>query len=617
MTPFFSLRRCLALFLFGAITPVFGLAEPPTREPADDEADLLVRSALRFESQGDAQYRRIMLDLALHRFPDFAPARWHAGFVRDGERWCGLSDFEAAREKDPLLAEYAERSRKAFAEESAEKHLILGRWCLRRGLADQSRYHLAQVFRLPASAELLQQASKHLAFELLKAEGAAGLLVGKEERQRRQEEAERASKAWRAWAPELTRIAVAMTDPDERQRRAALEELEQIEDPDAVAALESIVSPRGEEHALAVVQVLSGIAEHEATMSLARHAIFSESRPVRESAARRLAGRPIHDYAPWLLARLVSPVKSRFWIQPLPGGSFHYLHDFYREDARRQYVMRQDTKITAAPDLVFLRGFGNPNPAEATVVDPPDPLIPPKLMALNILAKATEKQGQVLQHNRQAEAINKRIDAVLELGTGQKMNADPVRWWQWWEQYNELQAPDEKQLVSSFSNTRFTYPTGGYVVKYIPSCFPEGTTVWTECGARPIEAIRGGVRVLAQDVETGKLEYKTVIGTTTRPPTPLLSLTAGDDTIRATKGHPFWVCGEGWKMAKFLNVGDRLHCAAGLVTIEAITEAEPEPAYNLIVEDFATYFVGARRLLVHDNTLRAPTTAKVPGLHEN
>jgi hypothetical protein len=39
-----------------------------------------------------------------------------------------------------------------------------------------------------------------------------------------------------------------------------------------------------------------------------------------------------------------------------------------------------------------------------------------------------------------------------------------------------------------------------------------------------------------------------------------------------------------------------------------------EEAYNLVVADFNTYFVGETGVLVHDNTPRTPTRATVPGL---
>jgi len=41
-----------------------------------------------------------------------------------------------------------------------------------------------------------------------------------------------------------------------------------------------------------------------------------------------------------------------------------------------------------------------------------------------------------------------------------------------------------------------------------------------------------------------------------------------------------------------------------------------DAAYNLIVPDDNSYFVGDRGILVHDNTPRRPTAAIVPGLIE-
>ena len=43
---------------------------------------------------------------------------------------------------------------------------------------------------------------------------------------------------------------------------------------------------------------------------------------------------------------------------------------------------------------------------------------------------------------------------------------------------------------------------------------------------------------------------------------------------------------------------------------------KPDQAYNLVVADFNTYFVGSANVLVHDNLYRHPTLAKVPGLVE-
>jgi hypothetical protein len=50
------------------------------------------------------------------------------------------------------------------------------------------------------------------------------------------------------------------------------------------------------------------------------------------------------------------------------------------------------------------------------------------------------------------------------------------------------------------------------------------------------------------------------------------------------------------------------------VRVDAIEQADEVEAYNLIVADFNTYFVGKVGVLVHDNSPREPTSAKVPGL---
>ncbi len=67
-------------------------------------------------------------------------------------------------------------------------------------------------------------------------------------------------------------------------------------------------------------------------------------------------------------------------------------------------------------------------------------------------------------------------------------------------------------------------------------------------------------------------------------------------------------------MAKHLDIGDRVHCLAGSVEVTGIEELPADVAYNLVVEDFNTYFAGESRALLHDNLPPRPTDALVPGL---
>ena len=131
-----------------------------------------------------------------------------------------------------------------------------------------------------------------------------------------------------------------------------------------------------------------------------------------------------------------------------------------------------------------------------------------------------------------------------------------------------------------------------------------------------IEAVKTGELVLSQNPETGELAYRPVFYTTVRPPSRLIEIHLGSTVIRVSRGHPLWVDGIGWQMAKELKAGQRLHTPAGSVEIESAQQNGEAECYNLVVADFNSYFVGEHRFLVHDNLLRQVTTATVPGLIE-
>lgn len=617
----------LSCFAFWLSVPAS--AATPESAPTEGNAAQLVRSALRFEVLGDAEYRKLLLGIAVNQHPDYAPGHWHRGEVNVAGAWRPLASAEAAAAADERLAEYFRRRDEWLSPPSAEGHLKLARVCMRHDLDDHARYHLTQVLLLPATLEQRKDAVRRLSYRLLREEDGNGMLVSEQEGERRAAESSRLQEAWRHWSPLLDRIAADLAVNDEDKRRTALDELLQIDDPEAIPALEALISVRGEAESLQVVEVLARMPQHAATMSLVRHALYSPSQNVRGAAATQLAERPVHDYAPWLLSMLVSPVKSRFAVDSLPDGSFCYLHDFYQPGANRDFVFRKRVNVLPVVDTIATHDYwkvcGDRSNPDNYFLDRSElrdgvDATPSSIdsVAGTLLGDAADAQADVRAFNQRAEWINQRVDAVLERGTGQFMNAEPARWWQWWQDYNELQKANRKPVVAR-RNVQSRVYTVGYVGQHTqsvrPSCFPAGTPVWTEIGSQPIENLRPGDRVLSQDVETGELTYKIVLGVTARPPAPLLAIRIdGGASIRATRGHPFWVTGTGWKMAKLLAAGERLHGANGSATIESIEEAPVEAAYNLIVEDFATYFVGDQRLLVHDNTLRKPTLSAVPGL---
>ena len=74
---------------------------------------------------------------------------------------------------------------------------------------------------------------------------------------------------------------------------------------------------------------------------------------------------------------------------------------------------------------------------------------------------------------------------------------------------------------------------------------------------------------------------------------PARSEADGEQTIRSTVGHPYFVVGRGWVHAKDLKVGDRLSGSLGEPLVVTGLEIREEQAkhYNFEVEGFHTYFV--------------------------
>lgn len=178
------------------------------------------------------------------------------------------------------------------------------------------------------------------------------------------------------------------------------------------------------------------------------------------------------------------------------------------------------------------------------------------------------------------------------------------------------------------------------------ACFGYETRVKMPCGdgsytsSGDINLIRVGDQVLSRCEITGEVAYKRVLKVFEHDAQPVywLSYTGGtmlDEKIGhpypidVTAEHPFWVQGKGWVPAAKLVAGDELfstECeldepyshdwtrspkgpALRLRGERMVFEKlEPRPyvstVYNLEIEDFHTYFVGAEGIWVHNTNER-------------
>ena len=108
-------------------------------------------------------------------------------------------------------------------------------------------------------------------------------------------------------------------------------------------------------------------------------------------------------------------------------------------------------------------------------------------------------------------------------------------------------------------------------------------------------------------------EWKKVERVFHNPPTRLMNVQLGDQVIRCTHAHRFWVEQRGWVPAVELNVGDKLLGSSGeLVPVtDLFDNGEIEPVYNLRVADHHTYFVATpdrkQSVLVHNDYNGTPS----------
>ncbi len=145
-------------------------------------------------------------------------------------------------------------------------------------------------------------------------------------------------------------------------------------------------------------------------------------------------------------------------------------------------------------------------------------------------------------------------------------------------------------------------------------CFVAGTKVLTKEGEKPIDQIRKGDKVWSRDPDTGQFGWKTVTDTIVHYNKPVLRLQLIDtqghaEVLGVTGNHPFWVRNRGWTRAEDLLDGDEVFSSRGgwVKVGSASWFAHSQTVYNLEVDGFHTYFVGASGAWVHNSCFGATT----------
>jgi hypothetical protein len=580
-------------------------------------ASRLIKESGQARSEGDLRLAYALLHDALRIEPDNAQAHWQLGEVKVGKDWVSIEETQRRAAADPRQARYQDR--KDAAADTPADALALARWCRSNDLNEEARTHWARVLSAdPTNREALRA---------IQMRWRDGQLLSAGDAKAAQQQASDAKRSLRQWSANVAHWMRALSDKRETPPDSILAEIRAVKDVGAIQAVEQATliaekssaakGPAPQRLSLAFIDALRDMPEEAATYSLLRYAVRSPFADVRSAATRELSYRPLTDVVPTLLDGLVAPIQSNYRVEVDGAGSVHYERSLYREGPFADSAHRTTRSIYQpwSPPSVA-RDLNEPESPATTVTNAVDsPVRTVSATGANRAVQQYEEEfatgeREVKALNEQTTEANKRIVSVLSGVTGLSLGDEPRAWWNWWQDYTDYHRSEQRPIYETRERSReyVRPPQMGC------ECFVRGTLIWTKTGQRPIESLSVGDLVLAQNVNSGELAFKPVMLRTLRPAGPTIQLTCGGETIRSTRGHPYWIEGTGWRMAKELEDSMLLHSVTGDARIESIQPSTEAETYNLVVADFNTYFVGKSGMLVHDNTPRRPTRCVVPGL---
>ena len=458
-------RRGLTWFVVGTVCWAGVWGETRAEEKQDvQQAEYLVREALKQEMIGQAGDRQALLQAALEKSPDCPQAKWQLGMVEVDGKWLTLQQVTQQAEEDLKVARY--RNQRDSAPDTVEGHLALAEYCESVGLADQCRAHYTRVVEL--SPEHASARAK-LGFRLVN-----GMWVNQEEIDDARQRSQEAVRTVHALRGKLEAIRKGLTSGVPRVQEQAAAKLAEIKDPETIPALEALFCAYNEDMALGGVLTIAEMPGHEASQALARQAVFSPWEMVRATASRQLSARAQDHFVPAMLAAMYSPVQSRAELYTTPNGRIMYRHVIFREG--------QNERQTATFDTVFRRGSGNARDA--------------RILATGAAQReAALREATVARVNQMTAEMNGRISEALASATGQNLNANPNDWWNWWNEANEIYVSQkaERQLYR-IENIEVDVPQ--ISLPQTSDCLGAETPVWTKQGPVRIDQIKVGDCVL-------------------------------------------------------------------------------------------------------------------------
>lgn len=598
-----------------------------------------VRLALWCEARGLNAERTKHLALAVLSDPKNSTARGLLGLIANGNRWERPEAIADQRSADqPLTAKLAEynayraqleahvRSDRFGVEESrkpghrawldyyrrelnrklAKAHTKLGLWCERNGLMPEALAH----FTAAAEADPTRSIPwEHLGYRKHKgrwmSEAQIAAAIAETDAQRHADhDWERKLTRWKGWLATKARRAEA-----ERQLAA-------VTDPRAVPSIWKVFGQANASDQRHAAELLRQVAGPLASRGLVMLAVFGETTETREIAARSMPERDPRDVVPPLIDTLQSRLTLKFRAKD--PAIAERLGQILTADANlakepgapyKGATFSEGELIVEGKRVNTARSFVGHGFGFISITDTPESIarkrrenaIEDDIARGEMIVEAKQAQAAIARFNAWVDSVNARAVPLLQTVTGQKLFDDSDEWRTWWADqrgyvYEPPDPSDKPTIRSEFQSPIIILPSPH------GACFAAGTIVRTLSGPRPIEQIRVGDQVLAQNTKTGELTYRPVSAMVQNPPSTTLRVKIGAEPIVATPIHRFWKAGSGWVMARDLKPGDRVRSVNGVKAVVSIEQDEVRPVFNLEVVGAQNFFVGEAAALVHDHT---------------
>lgn len=595
-------------------------------------SNLPARLSKRLEVAGASNSQRaVALDEALALDKNHAPARWQRGEVLENGKWLKIDEASKKHASHLYLRGYEKKRRET--RDTEEGNWELAAWCELHSLWSQKYAHLCRVVELNPQNQSTRIA---LGWRQTNLGWVSPEQVIADLRFARDEVVSQQS-----YGAKVNEIVQKLTSPKEGIVELGEKDLASLTNPSAVIAIEQSMSSKSEPLALRAVGAIGAISHPAATRSLVRHAVYHPNPKVRERAGEQLVQREAQGWAPALLELIRSEVALEFRPEYSESGDLIGLRHVFSQENRGS----NDTLVSDTSYIQYLNTFSVGTVAviggqtvrlrdedgnAATVMRPVDAAL---LVGQVIIANHNEKVDQQFRigehakqtassptnwtasHNAAAKIINLRAFSVLDRYAKKKIGDKPKDYWEWWQL-------EKKWGYGGYRPNNVVYQKSGIIdtrnyagFTLVRSCLVGSTLVSLQQGPKPIKQVRVGDVVNCKDIETGRIHLAPVTRITeSKELVDLIAFRAGNETIECSKGHEFFVSGKGWMKACDMKAGDTLHTAEGPIKIESIVESGKAPVYNLVVANYANYFVGDGKILSHDLTERAENYYLVPGL---